>query len=54
MTKRKRPITKKTNTKMRWKGEEGTAYQERRQVKIPRDLGGYEFWPNNCESSERD
>jgi hypothetical protein len=20
----------------------------------PRDLGGYEFWPNNCESSERD
>jgi hypothetical protein len=21
---------------------------------IPRDLGDYEIWPNNCESSERD
>jgi hypothetical protein len=20
----------------------------------PRDLGGYEIWPNNCESSEKD
>jgi hypothetical protein len=24
------------------------------QTSSPRDLGGYEIWPNNCESSERD